>query len=162
MSENDDNTKKNEGDPTALGDAGKAAIAAERKRADDAEKALKDANAKLKAAEDADKSNLEKALAQIDTLKAENATLTADVGAKDLTITRLNVGINEGLPAKLIARLQGTDEETFKTDAASLKELVPDTTQSPFPKADPSQGPKGKTGKTTPGQQFADAVADIL
>jgi len=143
-----------QGDPAALGDAGKAALTAERKRADDAEKAAKALEAKLKQIEDADKSDLEKALAKVSELEAANATLTTELGERDLTILKLNTGISEGLPANLIARLQGTDEATFKADAASLKELVPDTNQSPFPKADPSQGAKGKTGTTT-----ADAFA---
>ena len=162
MPENENNNQQQQGDPAALGDAGKAALVAERKRADDAEKALKEANAKLKAAEDADKTDLEKANAEIERLKGENATLTADASTKDLTILKLNTGISEGLPANLIARLQGTDEASFKADAASLLELVPDTSQSLFPKADPSQGPKGETGKTTTGQQFADAVSDMF
>ena len=161
MPENENNNQQQQGDPDALGDAGKAALKAERKRADDAEKALKDANARLQAAEDADKSDLEKAQAEIERLKGENATLTADVSTKDLTILKLNTGISEGLPANLIARLQGTDEASFKTDAASLKELVPDTTQSPFPKADPSQGPKGKSGKTSTADAFAAMLSDF-
>lgn len=151
MSDNDTNVQ---GDP-ALGDAGKAAIAAERKRADEAEKAVKALQAEKAALENAGKSDLEKALAKISELEAANTTLTAEVGTKDLTILRLNTGITEGLPANLIARLQGTDEETFKADAASLKELVPDTKSDPFPKADPSQGSKGQTGKTTTADAFA-------
>lgn len=160
MPENEKDPQQ-QGDPNALGDAGKAALVAERKRADDAEKALKDANARLKAAEDANKSDLEKALARVSELEGQNAQLTKDVGDKDLTILRLNTGISEGLPANLIARLQGTDEASFKTDAAALKELIPDTSQSPFPKADPSQGPKGKTGKTSNADLFAEQIADF-
>lgn len=139
-----ENNQQQQGDPNALGDAGKAALVAERKRADDAERALKDANAKLQAAEDA------------------NTQLTTDLSTRDLTILRLNAGIDEGLPKNLIARLQGTDEASIKADAVSLKELVPDTNPSPFPKADPSQGPKGKTGNQTTGQQFATAIEEAL
>jgi hypothetical protein len=155
MTEND--PTKTQGDPAELGDAGKAALAAERKRANDAEKTNKELEARLKAIEDADKSDLDKATERIKTLEDENAQLAADVSTKDLTITKLNVGIAEGLPANLISRLQGTDEDTFKTDAASLKELVPDTKTDPFPKADPSQGPKGKTGQTSNADAFAQA-----
>ena len=162
MPENDNPTPGNPSDSDALGDAGKAALAAERKRANEAEKANKDLAAQLKAIEDADKSDLDKANERIKTLEAENATLTTDLGKADLTITKLNVGIAEGLPANLIARLQGTDEDTFKTDAASLKELIPgDTPQSPFPKADPSQGPKDKTGITSNAAAFAEQLGDF-
>jgi len=157
----DNDPTKTPGDPDALGDAGKAALAAERKRANEAEKASRDLEARLKAIEDADKSDLDKATERIKTLEAENAQLTTEVSTKDLTITKLNVGITEGLPANLIARLQGTDEETFKTDAASLKELVPATKSDPFPKADPSQGPKGKTGQTSNADLFAEQVGDF-
>lgn len=151
MSENENQTQ---GDPE-LGDAGKAALAAERKRANDAEKALRDAAAKLKQIEDADKTELEKAQNRIAELESSNAALTNESASKDLTILKLNTGIEEGLPKNLIARLQGTDEETFKADAASLRELVPADTSSPFPKADPSQGAKGSTGKSSNADTFA-------
>lgn len=143
-----------QGDPEALGDAGKQALVAERKRADDAEKALKAATAKLQQIEDADKTELEKALGRIKELEDANATLTSDLAVRDKTILRLNTGIDEGLPKNLIARLQGDDEDAIKADAASLRELIPDNTPSPFPKADPSQGPKG-AGKTSNADLFA-------
>jgi hypothetical protein len=143
------------GDPEALGDAGKQALVAERKRAEDAEKALKAASVKLQQLEDAGKSELEKAQARIKELESANASLRTDLGARDLTITRLEVGIDEGLPKNLIARLQGTDADSFKSDAESLRGLIPDNTPSPFPKADPSQGPKDKTGPTSNAQAFA-------
>lgn len=148
----DENQKQ--GDPEALGDAGKRAIAAERKRANDAEKALDAANAKLQQIEDADKTDLEKAQKRIKELEDANGTLTNDLADRDRTILRLNTGIDEGLPKNLIARLQGDDEQSIKADAASLKELIPDNTPSPFPKADPSQGPKG-AGKTSNADLFA-------
>lgn len=151
---------KPQGDPEALGDAGKQALVAERKRADDAEKALKAANLKLQQAEDADKTELEKAQSRIKELEAANATLTVDLTDRDKTILRLNTGIDEGLPKNLIARLQGDDEESIKADAVSLRELVPDNTPSPFPKADPSQGPKG-AGKTSNADQFAQQLDSV-
>lgn len=142
-------------DSPELGDAGKKAIEAERKRANEAEKAAKAAEAKLKEIEDANKSDIDKALARVAELEAANTQLTSDLGKRDLTISRLNVGIDERLPKNLIARLQGDDEESIKADAASLRELIPDSTPSPFPKADPSQGPKDSGGKTTTAGQFA-------
>jgi hypothetical protein len=147
-------TQPKPSDSEQLGDAGKAALQAERKRANDAEKALNAATTRLKELEDAGKSELEKAQARIAELEASNTTLTADLAARDITITRLNVGIDEGLPKNLIARLQGADEESIKADAASLRELVPDNTPSPFPKADPSQG-RQTEGQQSTAQQFA-------
>lgn len=147
----DENTQ---GDPEALGDAGKAALAAERKRANEAEKQAREAQARIKELEEKDATELEKATRRIKELEESNASLSADVATRDKTILRLNTGIDEGLPKNLIARLQGDDEDTLKADAASLRELIPDNTPSPFPKADPSQGPKG-AGKTSNADLFA-------
>jgi len=157
MSDNVEPTPPTQGDPAELGDAGKRALQAERARAEAAEKALKETESRLKALEDQGLTDLEKARAEIDELKAENGRLAEDNAKQTTEIIRLNVGIDEGLPKSLIARLQGTDEDTFKSDAASLKELVPDNSTA-FPKADPSQGPKRSGGERSTAQQFADAV----
>lgn len=146
-----------QGDPEALGDAGKAALAAERKRANDAEKQARDAQARIKELEEKDATEIEKATRRIAELESANQTLTTDLQSRDRTILRLNTGIDEGLPKNLILRLQGDDEEALKADAASLRELIPDNTPSPFPKADPSQGPKG-AGKTSNADLFASAM----
>lgn len=151
---------KPQGDPEALGDAGKAALAAERKRANDAEKLAREAQARITELEEKDATELEKATRRIKELEEANQTLTADVATRDKTILRLNTGIDEGLPKNLIARLQGDDEEAIKADAASLRELVPDNTPNPFPKADPSQGPKG-AGKTSNADQFAQQLDSV-
>lgn len=143
-----------QGDPENLGDAGKAALAAERRRANDAEKQAREALARIKELEEKDATELEKATRRIKELEEANSTLAGDVQSRDRTILRLNTGIDEGLPKNLIARLQGEDEESIKADAASLRELIPDNTPSPFPKADPSQGPKA-TGKTSNADLFA-------
>lgn len=143
-----------QGDPEALGDAGKAALAAERKRANDAEKQAREALARIKELEEKDATELEKATRRIKELEEANGTLTSDLEKRDRTILRLNTGIDEGLPKNLIARLQGDDEDSIKADAASLRELIPDNTPSPFPKADPSQGARG-AGKTSNADQFA-------
>lgn len=151
---------KPQGDPEALGDAGKAALAAERKRANDAEKLAREAQARITELEEKDATELEKATRRIKELEEANQTLTADVATRDKTILRLNTGIDEGLPKNLIARLQGDDEESIKADAASLRDLVPDNTPNPFPKADPSQGPKG-AGKTSNADLFAQQLDSV-
>ena len=145
---------KPQGDPEALGDAGKAALAAERKRANDAEKLAREAQARITELEQKDATEIEKATRRIAELEAANQTLTTDLANRDKTILRLNTGIDEGLPKNLIARLQGDDEESIKADAVSLRALVPDNNPSPFPKADPSQGPQG-AGKTSNADLFA-------
>lgn len=149
-----------QGDPEALGDAGKAALAAERKRANDAEKKEREALARIKELEEKDATEIEKATRRIAELESSNQNLTADLANRDKTILRLNTGIDEGLPKNLIARLQGDDEDSIKADAASLRELVPDNTPNPFPKADPSQGPKG-AGKTSNADHFAQQLDSV-
>ena len=149
-----------QGDPDQLGDAGKAALAAERKRANEAEKRAKEAESRIQALENQGLSDLEKATNELKAAQAEVARLTGENESQALTITRYQVGVTEGLPANLIARLQGTDEESFKADAASLRELVPSNTPSPFPKADPSQGGKPGVGKTSNADVFASQMED--
>jgi hypothetical protein len=154
-----DNDSSNQGDPE-LGDAGKRAIAAERARADKAERELASANGRLKAYDEAGISDPTATKAEIERLTVENGSLTGDIQSKAKEITRLNVGIDKGLPKSLIARLQGEDEETLSADADSLLEFMPaDTKQAP-PRPDPSQGPK-PTGSASTAQQFADAVGDF-
>lgn len=150
-----------QGDPeTTLGDAGKAALAAERKRANDAEKQAREAQARIKELEEKDATEFEKATRRIKELEEANSTLTTDLASAGKTILRLNTGIDEGLPKNLILRLQGDDEDAIKADAASLRELIPDNTPNPFPKADPSQGPKG-AGKSSNADQFAQQLDSL-
>ena len=155
----DENTPQ--GDPEALGDAGKAALVAERKRADDAEKALRAANTRLQQIEDSGKTELEKAQARVQELEAQVAAHADQIAEKERAIARLNVGIETGLPKNLIDRLQGDDEDALRADADSLRALIPDTTSDPFPKADPSQGARG-AGKSTTADIFAEFAAKKL
>lgn len=132
-----------------LGDAGKKAIAAERRRADSLDKELKALRAESESRANAELSELER-------LKKENAELLSGKTAAELSSIRSQVALENGLPANLAARLQGTDYDTFTADAVSLAELV--TGNKPTaPKADPSQGPKATGGAQTPAQQFAEA-----
>lgn len=149
-----------QGDPETLGDAGKAALAAERKRANDAEKLAREAQTRIKELEEKDATEIEKATRRIKELEEANLNLSNDVTSRDKTIMRLNTGIEEGLPKNLIARLQGDDEDAIKADAVSLRELIPDSTPNPFPKADPSQGPKGG-GKTSNADLFAQQLDSV-
>lgn len=132
-----------------LGDAGKKAIAAERKRADTLEKELKALRAESETRANAELSELER-------VKKENATLLSDRTASELASIRMQVALEKGLPANLVARLQGTDYDTLAADADSLAELVAGNKTS-APKPDPSQGPKATGGAVTNAQQFADS-----
>lgn len=136
-------------DAPELGDAGKKAIAAERRRADAAEKALKALQAEADERATSELSELER-------LKKENADLLSGKSAAELAALRSQVALEKGLPANLAARLQGDDYDALTADAESLAELV--TGNKPAtPKADPSQGAKPTGGATTTAQQFADS-----
>lgn len=150
------------GEPEQLGDAGKKAIAAERSAREAAEKALKDANVRLKQLEDAGKSELEKLQTRLSEVEQTAAKTASDAAAKDLTILRQQIGIKQGLPESLIQRLQGDTEESILADATALKGLIPDSGKPAFPKADPSQGVGGSRGAATPAQQFAEVLSSQL
>jgi hypothetical protein len=160
MSKDDpSNNTPTPGDPE-LGDAGKRAIAAERARADAAERNVSALQAQLKTFTDAGITDPASTKTELDRLTAENTTLTTDNDGKTKEITRLNVGIDKGLPKSLIARLQGDDEDSLTADAEALLEFVPADNKPTVPKSDPSQGPKA-AGAPTVAQQFADAIGDF-
>lgn len=138
-----------------LGDGGKKAIAAERARADKAEKALKalQIEADNRAAAE---------LTELERFKKENDELRATASASELAAIRSQVALEKGIPANLAIRLQGDDYDSIAADADSLASLVTsDAKPDPFPKADPSQGPKGGTGKTSNADLFAEQIADF-
>lgn len=144
--ENDTPNPDNQGEPE-LGDAGKRAIAAERTRADAAERQVRSLQGQIDTLQ-----------GQVAELESTNTSLASDVESKNKEITRLNVGIDKKLPKSLIARLQGDDEDTLAADADALLEFLPADAKPALPKADPSQGPKADVGKTSTAQQFADSV----
>lgn len=122
-----------------LGDAGKAALAAERKAKRDAEKALTDALARLKDYEDRDKSDADKL-----TERASSAETRADTAERELL--RLRVAVETKLPANLAERLQGTTEDELRADAAELLKLVAPSTPeppAPLPGAKPRERMRG-------------------
>jgi len=121
-----------QGDPVELGDGGKKALDAERRRANALDKQLKAILAERENAETAKLSELE----QAKRAAADAATRLAEY---ERTTLRQKVALEKGLPASLVSRLQGDDEESLSTDADALLALlnVPTT-----PKPDPSQGAK--------------------
>lgn len=132
-----------------LGDAGKKAIAAERRRADTLEKELKALRLDAETRANAELSELER-------FKKENEELRNSKTASELESIRYSVALEKGLPAALAARLQGTDRDSFSTDADNLLQLVGSTATTPRP--DPSQGPHADAGTLSPAQQLADVI----
>lgn len=149
------NTPTQQGDPEALGDAGKKALDQERDRADAAEKKLKAAEARVTDLEAQVQSVTEAAEAATAAFEAEKSQMQKEVGELGAKVSKLTIGIEEKLPLSLIERMQGDDEEALRADAKELAGFVPDNNPSPFPKADPSQGAKGETGGGSNADRFA-------
>lgn len=138
-----------------LGDAGKKAIAAERARADTAEKALKALQAEAEKRANAELTELER-------FKKENEELRTGKTTSELEAIRFKVALEKGIPANLAARLQGTDYDTISADADSLSELVTPGKPNGAVRADLSQGVKSTTGAQDPAQVFADHIKTQL
>jgi len=128
-----------------LGDAGKKAIQAEREARKAAEKSASELAAKLKAFEDANLSEIERANKAAEESAAELAALRQEN-------MRNSVALAKGVPAELIDFLTGSTEEevSAKADLLLSKLNTPTT-----PKPDLSQGAKGGDKKGTTGDQFA-------
>jgi len=160
MPENENPNPEPQGDPDQLGDAGKKALQEERKARAELEKQLKELQEQAKARDEAE-------LSEVDRLKKSNEELAGKIGALEsekttaaLDLIRYQVATEKGLPPELVARLQGTDRESFEADADSLAPLITGK-QNPYPKADPSQGPQGNTGARSNADAFADALGDF-
>jgi hypothetical protein len=106
---------------TALGDAGKRALDAERAARKAAEKAAADALAKVKEFEEAQLSDAEKL-----TKRAEDAEKTASDATSRLA--RIEAAAKAGLPFDAADRLKGSTPEELEADAVALKALLGDGT----------------------------------
>ena len=148
--------------PVELGDAGKKAIAKEREARKQAEATAADFKKRLEAIEAEKLTELEKAQKAAADAAIEVEQLRAQIADKDLHILKQAIGGEFNLPAELVDRLQGDDEESLRADAKSLAELVADKEQSPFPKPDPSQGVHGSVVTRTTAERFADAMKDRI
>lgn len=143
-------------DTDSLGDAGKRALDAERKARATAEKALRDAEARLKAVDDADKSEVEKLTAQVAELSktAEAATARAD---------RFEVAAAKGLSLAQARRLVGTTKEELEQDAAEMRaelglDKVEGKKQSGRPKEDLKLGASNEESEEVDPKKLADSI----
>lgn len=123
-------TEQTQGDPVELGDGGKKALDAERKRAAAAERSAKALQAQLDEIKQANLSDLERA----QQAAAESAARLAEY---EQTTIRQRVALAEGVPPELVDRLRGATEEEYTADAQALMALVKAPTT---PRPDPSQG----------------------
>ena len=119
-----------------LGDAGKKALASERKARRDAEKALADAQAKVREFEQAQMSEQERLNAQLKEAQEAAAKATAEA-------LRLRIAAEVGLDPELHEFLDGiTDEEQMRARAKKLAAKA----GAPAPKKTPDFG-GGKRGE---------------
>jgi hypothetical protein len=89
----------------------------------------------------------------------ERATSRAEAAERELAESRtealrLSIIARHQIPADYHEFVVGGSEEDIEAKAQKVLALIPDNTPSPFPKADPSQGPKG-AGKTSNADLFA-------
>lgn len=135
-----------QGDPAPLGESGELTLKKERQRANDLEKQVKAAQAKLDAIETEKLSDLEKA-------QKAAADSAAQLAEFQKTTLKQQVALEKGVPAKWVDRLKGETKAELEADAdAILADIKPDSTT---PKPDLSQGPRGTTGGSAPADQFA-------
>ncbi len=146
--------------PDGLGDAGKKALDAERDARAEADKARKTAETeaasiakKLKAFEDRDKSDLEKA--------TERATAAeALLVEKDSALLRLQVGAAKGLTPEQAQYLKGGTQTEMEAAADELLRLFPTTPAGPkTPKPDPAAG--AREGQQAGNDDIADLEAQV-
>jgi hypothetical protein len=126
--------------------------------------ALKAAHDKLKALEDSQKTDLQKAQDALQAerdLRTQEAQKTKDA---DLKALRLEVGYAKGLDALLSARLQGTTREELDADADAVLAVVharPRPTPPPLHATAGVTEPAGRAIKLTLGQQSAARAAHM-
>lgn len=133
-----------------LGDAGKAALAAERKRAAAAEKQNKELADRLKELEDKDKSEVEK-------LREETAKAQAEIAEfkqrEQIDLWKKEVIETAELPAEVAAVLKGSTLEELTAHAAALKALIPADGKKPAtgPYVPPAPSKPGDADAPSPG-----------
>ena len=140
-----------QGEPKdVLGDAGKKALDAERKRANEAEKRFKEAAARIEEFENAQRTEEEKREHELQTLRAqiEEERKQREAVERDLLIK--SVASEFGLPDELANRLVGDDRETLVEDAKQLQKLVAPSgprKPAPVPEAGSGSSPKASKGE---------------
>lgn len=145
-----------QGDPAELGEAGKKALAAERKRADDAEKARRALEAQLQEKDNA-------SLTETQRLQKQIEELQASYQASQLEAARSRVIATEGISPALASFVQGADEAELLASAQALKAALADATKPGTPIPDPSQGshpPVDAVAHSAPGSARLAAAFD--
>lgn len=145
-----------------LGDAGRRALAAERKAARDEKRRADEAVRQLDELRRKEMSDAERVAAERDDWRKKFEEQTAIVAARDLDLLRRDVAGEKGLNPTLARRLQGTTREELEADADDLRSqigpAVPEPSIPKTPKPDRSAGSAGANGRPT---TVADAMRDL-
>lgn len=142
-------------DSEALGEGGKKALEAERKRAAEAERAAKELKAQLDAINDAK-------LTEAQRLEKQIAELQANYERSQAEAVRKSVALAEGIPASLVGFLNGSSEAEVQESARVLKAAIAEAAKPGTPVPDPSQASGGGVTAGSTAAQFEKFIADAL
>lgn len=148
-----ESTEPDSDKPDSLGEPGLKALQAERDARAKAERDMAALQKKLKAFEDRDKSEIEKASERTAELTAELDARNATIASLEHSLMRNQVAFEKGLPADLAARLQGDDRKALEKDADALLALVGKKSDPRQPK--PVEKLGGDRVNLSPAEQFA-------
>lgn len=121
-----------------LGEAGKAALVAEREARKEAERTLKATAARLQEFEDKDKSELERKDSTIAAITQERDEATS-------ALLRYEVAAEKGIPADALPLLSGSSREELEAKADSILTLIAKKPSGPVV---PNEGTAPDTGST--------------
>lgn len=148
--------EQQQGDPAEqLGEGGKKALDAERKRAAEAEKQAKALQAQIDALNDSK-------LTETERLQKQLEELSSKYEAAQLASTRDRVAVSEQIPEGLVGYLTGTSEDEIRESAKQLKAAIAEAAKPGTPAPDPSQGAHGASTGGSASDQFAEYVAQRL
>ena len=141
-------------DETKLGDAGKAALDAERRARRDAERKLKEATAQLQALQDAGKTDLEKALARAEAAEKERDTYRSELTGRERAATlaaaaRDAHAVNPDLVASLLAGRVNWDEDGTAAGVTEALDALRKSDPYLFAPVDAGTRDAATTGHTT-------------
>ena len=128
------------GDSDGLGDAGRKAIAAERKAAREEKRRADEAEAQLEELRRQQMTEQERAVAERDDARKQLEEANARLAAFEQERTRNEVAAAKGLSLAQARRLSGTTREEFEADADAFKAELAALAAPPVPKPDPSAG----------------------
>ena len=138
-----------------LGEPGKRALVAERKRAADAERRVRELESQLAGKANESASDLEALQARVD-------ALTAEASAAKVEAARARVIAQHGVPEGLEDFLAGQTEDELSDSAVALMAAVKAASSPGVPAPDPSQGSHGVVASGGAANVFADFVSARL